>query len=128
MIKSFFSTKKSSQENNTIDIDAILKKYKNKLALDEYALEKIKAKNFNFIPYLNDEALKNSPVFKKLVRQVLGKNKGRLYVYDVTYQEKRQFDSISYDYKYTHYKVYLDENDQWDEEFQNTTYSQDFED
>ena len=97
------------------------------LDLSEYELEQVKEKNFNFIAY-KDTATKESPALKDLVRKTLHKEKGEIYVYDVTYQEKRQFDSVSYDYKYTHYQVYLTKNNEWEERYQKTTYSQNFED
>lgn len=97
------------------------------ITLDPELVQKIKNHEFDIIKYLDPE-LKESDALKNLVREVVGVPDEKIFVYEVTYQERRQFDHTSYDYKYMTFHEFLNEKNEWERECVDVSYSETYND
>ncbi|MET0068271.1 MAG: hypothetical protein ABW076_18150 [Candidatus Thiodiazotropha sp.] len=83
----------------------------------------LEEEDFSLISFLEQDE-RESAAFKGAVRTLLGAKRGeKVRVYTKTYEERRQLDSVTHDYKWTDYDVFLDASDQWTETCKATRYS-----
>ncbi|MET0028341.1 MAG: hypothetical protein ABW101_11955 [Candidatus Thiodiazotropha sp.] len=83
----------------------------------------LEEEDYSMISFLDHDE-RESAVFKGAVRTLLGAKPGEtVRVYTKTYEERRQLDSLTHDYKWTDYDVFLDASDQWTETYKTTRYS-----
>jgi len=100
------------------------------LIKDGFTHEDIKGlrdKEFRSITNFKYE-LKQSNHLKNLVREVENQKYGKIFISDFQYTEKRRYDDYDYDYVYTKGKLYLDEDNNWEEIYDDVSYSPTYED
>lgn len=92
---------------------------------DKKDIEDIKNKDFSSIVTLKYE-LKESDNLKITVREALNQRYGRIFISKFSLCEKRVYDDYDYDYVYTNGKLYLTEQNEWEEVIDDVSHSETF--
>lgn len=96
-----------------------------KEGFDQKDIEDIKNKDFSSIATLKYK-LKESDNLKITVREVLNQRYGRIFITKFQYTKKRVYDDYDYDYEYINGKLYLNEQNEWEEIIDDISHSETF--